>query len=153
MQPKNRLDIHKINGVRLGIFREPFDRVGELAGYLVRPVAEQPTCWDFSHPDSAEHGRLLDVTGLLSGRHVSVSSSAVAYMVTRNGYTQALLFPPAPRRIKLNRVRFRIVKEQKEFAYPPEWPRDLIARVIRVWFRDIIIINENFLLSQIDQSH
>ncbi|MBI3993982.1 MAG: hypothetical protein HY342_11965 [Candidatus Lambdaproteobacteria bacterium] len=149
MQAKNRLDIYRINGVRLGVFREPFDRVGELAGYSVRAVAGNPTCWEFSNPETNEHGRLLDVMGLLCGQHVKLSSNAMAYMVTRQGYTLALLFPGSPRRIRLNLVRFRILKEEKEFAYPEEWPRELIARVIKVRFRQVVIINENFLLSQI----
>ena len=46
---------------------------------------------------------------------------------------------------------FRIVKEEKEFEFPEEWPRDLIARVIRVRFRNVVIINENYLLSQMGE--
>ena len=149
MQAKNRLDIYKINDVRLGVFREPFDRVGELAGYSVRAVADNPTCWEFSNKETNEHGRLLDVTGLLCGKHVKLTSKGMAYMVTRQGFTLALLFPGAPRKIRLNAVRFSILKEEKNFAYPQDWPREMIARVIKVRFRHVVIINEKYLLSQI----
>ncbi len=149
MQNKNRLDIHKIDNVRLGIFREPFDRVGELAGCSIRPVSGDSSCWDFTNEVTNDRGRLLDVAGMLTGSHITMTSSAVAYMVTRQGYTLALLFPGAPRKLKLNRVRFQLVKDEQKYQYPPGWSRDLIARVIRLRFRNIVIIDENYFLSRI----
>ena len=144
----NRLDIHTIQNTRVGIFREPFEKVRELNGLMLRPVDETDVCWDFTHAESGDRGRMLDVTGMLHGAHVTLSSGGLAYMITRQGYTLALLMPPAPRRIRLNKVRFRKVDRDKA-KIPEGWPPDIIARVINYRFRNIALIDETFLLSQI----
>jgi len=144
----NRLDIYTIDNIRVGIFREPFDRVRELNGFLIQPVEGNPVCWDFTLDESGQRGRMLDVPGLLHGDHVTLSAGGLAYLITRQGFTLALLFPKGPRRVKLNQVRFRNVEEGK-YEYPAAWPREMISRVIRYRFKNVVLINEAFLLAQI----
>ncbi len=146
---KNLLDVYPVAGRHLGIFREPFERVQALHGLELRPVEAQPECWDFNNPLSGERGRLLSMGAFLSTAPITLNTQGRAYMVTRQDYTLALLFPGAPKRIKLNETRHTILVGSRGSPYPQEWPEGLVQQVIRLRFRTIVILDEVFLLRQI----
>lgn len=150
-QRKNLLDVFKINAVQLGIFRDPFDRVVELEGFVLTPVQGRSEIWEFKNPVTGQRGRLLNVGGYLGDEPVSLNTEGRAYMITRQDFTLALLFPGTPRRIKLNQTRYKIVPGDtgKKSLSPFNWPGELVARVIRLRFRNIFILEEEFLLRQI----
>ena len=148
-QRKNLLDVYRVQGVHLGIFREAFDRVMELAGFELTPVAGAPEIWEFRDPGSPLHGRLLNVAGYLHPDPVALTTRGRAYMITRQEFTLALLFPGAPWRLHLNRARHKPVALEGRLPYPGEWPRELVTRAIRLRFRTIVILDESYLLQQI----
>lgn len=146
---KNLLDVYPVAGYHLGIFREPFERVQALHGLELRPVVEQPECWDFHNPVSGERGRLLSMSAYLSSDPIALNTQGRSYMVTRQDFTLALLFPGAPKRIKLNETRHTIIVGSRRPTYPEEWPKGVVQQVIRLRFRTIVILDEVFLLRQI----
>jgi len=149
MDQKTRLDVHRIGGVYVGIFREPFERVLLLQGFVLRPAGEQAWLWEYKNTDSGERGRLLDVAAYLGEAHVALSSKGVAYTTTRQGHPVALLFPGAPRRMRLNRDKYKVLHGEDQPAVPDEWASDLILRVIQHRFRKIVILDEKHLLSTV----
>ena len=153
MTPKNRLDIHKIRGFYLGVFREPFEQVVPLEGFLLRPDADSSIIWNFENPATGDRGRFLNVAGFLEGSPVSLSSSALAYSITRQGFTLALVFPGEPRRILLNRARYTPLRLDERPELPPEWPTGMVQRRIKLRWRRISILNEQFFLSMIGLRH
>jgi hypothetical protein len=148
-QRKNLLDIYQVHAFRLGIFRDVFDRVVELKGFELTPVEGAPESWEFRIPETGQRGRLLNVGGYLSEDRVSLTTRGRAYMVTRQDFTLGLLFPGTPRRIRLNQTRFKLVPLQPKPPYPARWPQGMVTRVIRLRFRNVIILEESFLLQQI----
>ena len=144
-----RLDIHQIQTANLGIFRESFDRVAELPSLNLRPVEESICIWEFDCPQTGERGRLMDVDGFLSNGRVSLSVAGMAYLITRQGFTLALLFPAHPRRVRLTETNYKILPNEDRNAMPPHLPRDLISQVIRHRFRKILIVDQTYLLSKI----
>ena len=148
-QHKNLLDIYRVHGLHLGLFREPFDRVLELKGFQLRPVQGAPEVWEFRDPASGLHGRLLNVEGYLHPDPVALTTRGRAYLVTRQDFTLALLMPGAPRRLQLSRTRHKPVALETGLPYPGEWPREVVTRVIRARFRTIVILDEAYLLQQI----
>ncbi|HKI98494.1 MAG TPA: hypothetical protein VKB51_08495 [bacterium] len=148
-QRKNLLDVYRVHDAYLGIYREAFDRVMELQGFELTPVPEAPEVWEFRNPDEALHGRLLNVAGYLHPDPVALTTKGRAYMITRQNFTLALLFPGSPWRLHLNRTRYKLISQERSMLYPVEWPREMVTRVIRTRFRNLVILNEAFLLQQI----
>jgi hypothetical protein len=148
-QRKNLLDVYRVHGVHLGVFREAFDRVVELEGFELTPAAGAPEVWEFRNPAAALRGRLLNVPGYLHPDPVALTTKGRAYLITRQDFTLALLFPGAPWRVALNRTRHKAVALDGRLPYPGEWPREMVTRVIRARFRTIVILDESFLLQQI----
>lgn len=148
-QRKNILDIYRVHGHRLGVFRDAFERVMELRGFELTPVNGAPEIWNFRSAESGLRGRLLDVASYLDPEPVSLNTTGRAYMITRQDYTLALLFPGAPSRMRLNETRHTVVPPERMPSLPALWPREMIARVIRTRFRNTVILNEAFLLEQI----
>ena len=146
---KSLLDTYAVNGATLGLSREPFDRVVELKGFELTPVEGAPEVWQFQHARNGLRGRLLDVTGFLYDVPVALSTRGRAYMVTRQDFTLALVLPGVPKRLKLNEIKYSIVPRDKRLPYPNVWPAELITRVIRFRWRNIVILNETYLLKQI----
>ena len=138
-----------MTGSRLGVFRDRFDRVVELQGFELTPVEGASEVWNFRNPLSGQRGRLLNVKGYLDDAPISLTTRGRAYMITRQDYTLALLFPGAPRRIKLNQARYKVLDVNAKPRYPRHWPTGLVTRVIRMRLRNIIILDESFLLRQI----
>ena len=138
-----------MTGSRLGVFRDRFDRVVELQGFELTPVQGTSEVWNFRNPLSGQRGRLLNVAGYLDDAPISLTTWGRAYMITRQDYTLALLFPGAPRRIKLNQARYKVLDVNTKPPYPRHWPTGLVTRVIRLRLRNIIILDESFLLRQI----
>jgi hypothetical protein len=151
LQPprKNLLDVYRLRGVYLGLFREAFDRVLELEGFELTPVAGAPEVWEFRNPEAGLRGRLLNVAGYLHPEPVRLSTRGRAYLITRQDFTLALQFPGLPWRLHLNRTRHKPVALEGRLPYPDDWPRELVMRAIRVRFRTIVILDEAFLLQQI----
>ena len=148
-QRKNLLDVYAIHGHYLGVFREAFDRVMELEGFELAPVNGAPEVWEFRNPETGQRGRLLNVSGYLHPDPVALTTKGRTYMITRQDFTLALLFPGAPWRLRLNQTRHKPVALDGRLPYPAEWPREMVTRVIRARFRNIVILNEPFLLEQI----
>ena len=149
-QRKNLLDIYPVGSGHVGIFRDPFEKVMELEGFELTPTENASEIWEFSHPDSGIRGRLLNVEGFLGDEPVSLTTRGRAYMITRQNFTLALLFPGSPRRLKLSESRFKVVaKDSDPGAVLAAWPAAAIDKVIRHRFRNIVILEEAFLLQQI----
>lgn len=149
MLRKNRVDVHNVQSTNLGIYREPFDKVVELTGFRLTPVQNSHCIWDFQHSESNEKGRLLHVQGFLAGGMVTMSARGTAYMVTRQNFTLALLFSSPPRGMWLSEEKFKVLPKESSRAYPPDWPQDLISKIIRARFRTVVILNEAALLEKI----
>ena len=145
----NKIDIHQIQSVNLGIIRTPFDRVMEVSGFSVRPVEGDASVWDFHHTASGEKGRLLHMEGFLGKRPVAVNGRGQAYLITRQGFTLALMFPSAPRRMKLNQANFKVLPPIAGKHYPQAWPAEMVSKVIRSRFRTIVLLDEAYLLKKI----
>ena len=146
----NRLDIHRIGDIHLGIFREPFDRVIPLDGFQLRPLGSALTIWNFQHPATGAQGRLMDVAGFLQEDHVMLSDRGLAYMVREHGRMLALMLPRAPRKIKLTQANYKMVPHKdEEHMCPDNWPRGLVGRVIRNWMQVVVIVDEKYLLSRL----
>lgn len=148
-QRKSLLDVFPFDPFHLGVYRESFDRVAELAGFELTPVEGATEMWNFRNLKSGQRGRLLDVAGFLSDAPVALSTRGRAYMVTRQDFTLALLFPGAPWRIKLSQAKYKVVTAATRPQCPNAWPEKLVTRVIRFRFRNIVIVDEEFLLQQI----
>jgi hypothetical protein len=148
-QRKNLLDVYLVHGVYLGIFREAFDRVMELEGFELTPVAQAPEVWEFSNPGAALRGRLLNIAAYLHPGPVALTTRGRAYLITRQNFTLALLLPGSPWRLHLNRTRYKPVALDGRLPYPEDWPRELVSQVIRTRFRTVAILDEAFLLQQI----
>ena len=145
----NLLDIYRVDDNRLGIFREPFERVMEFKGFEISQVEGATEVWNFRNSASGQKGRLLNVNGFLNEALNSISTQGRAYMITRQEFTLALFFPGKPRRIKLNQSRYKTVPIEEKKPIPPHWPREMVTRVIRLRFSNIFILDESFLLQQI----
>jgi hypothetical protein len=148
-QRKNELDVYRVHEVYLGVFREAFDRVAELQGFELSPVPGAPEVWEFRDPGSLARGRLLNVEGHLHPDPVSLNTRGRAYMITRQSFTLGLLFPGAPWRVRLSRTRHKAVALEGRMPYPDAWPRELVARAIRLRWRTVVILDESYLLQQI----
>lgn len=149
MQYKTSLDVHQIESINLGMYRSPFDKIIDLGGIQIEPADRSGYVWKFDHPGSGEKGRLLHMEGYLSERGVVISGRGMAYMITRQHYTLALAFASSPRRMWLTDSNHKILPREDVSFLPPEWPREMIKKVIRLHFRKIVIIDESFLLRQI----
>ena len=149
-QRKNLLDVYQVGANRVGIFRESFERVMELDGFELTPSGEVHEIWDFTNSISGLRGRLINVEGYLGDSTLTLTTQGRAYLVTRQEFTLGLLFPSAPRRLKLSEIRYRVLpdKEQRA-ALPLLWPVGAVDRVIRHRFRNIIILEDGFFLEQI----
>ena len=145
----NKVDIHQIHSINLGLNRESFERVVDLSGFLLTPFGDTHYIWDFQHPETGEQGRLLHVEGFLGGGGVSFSVKGQAYLITRQGLTLALLFPISSRRKILNPAAYKIIPKTKKKIIPVSWPLEMVSKVIRSNFRQVVIINESFLLEKI----
>ena len=146
---KNRLDVFPVHATNLGVLRDPFDKVVELSGFQLKPVGNSHCIWDFQHAESQEKGRLLHVEGFLGGGLVSMSVSGTAYMVTRQDFTLALLFSSQPRGMWLNDAKYKVLPKDESKFFPPEWPKEIISRIIRARFRTVVILDESVLLKKI----
>lgn len=143
------LDVYRVHGHHLAVFREAFDRVLELQGFELTPVNGTPEVWEFRSAEASLRGRLLDVTAYLHSEPVALTTKGRTYMITRQEFTLALLLPGAPWRLRLNQTRHKPVPLEGRLPYPEQWPQELVSRVIRTRFRNVIILNEAFLLEQI----
>jgi hypothetical protein len=148
-QLKNLLDVHRVHDRYLGLPRDAFERVSELGGFQLTPVNGVPEVWDFRGPATSLRGRLLDVSAHLYGDPVALTSKGRAYMITRQDFTLALMLPGAPWRLRLNETRHKQAPPGARTRLPPAWPPELVTRVIRARFREIVVLNEQFLLEQI----
>jgi len=141
--------VFKCRGFHLGVHREPFTRVMELPGLELIPVEGATEVWGFRQPMGGVRGRLIDVVGYLHDDPISLNGHGRTYMVTRQDFTLALLFPGTPFQINLNEVRYKELKPGEKPYYPPNWPQEMVSRVIRYKWNNIIILDEAFLLKQI----
>ena len=148
-QRKNLLDIYQSQDFYLGIHREPFYRVASLTGLELRPVEGTSEVWQFRQPSGGLQGRLIDVTGYLHDKPIEFGGDGKTYMVTRQDFTLALLFSGNPWRINLNEVRYKELELNPGKFFPSDWPAGLVSRVIRHKWRNILVLNESFLLKQI----
>lgn len=148
-QRKNLLDVYHVEGVYVGVLREEFERVVGMEGCELSLDPGDAEVWQFRHAGASLHGRLLNVAAFLHPGRVALNTRGRAYTVTRQDFTLALMFPGAPRRLHLDRVRHRVVQLDGRRPYPEQWPRELVRQVIRTRFRTIVILNESFLLQQI----
>ena len=146
---KNLLDVYRVNSYQLGVYRESFDKVMQLEGMELTPYEDVSAVWNFRNPTTGQRGRLLNIGGYLSDEPISLNTKGRAYMITRQDFTLALLFPGVPRRYKLNTTRYKLVPKEKQSVFPENWPEELIVRVIRFRFRNVAILNEGFLLREI----
>lgn len=146
---KSRLDVHHVQSTYIGIYREPFDKVMEISGFRLKPVERSNCVWEFHHPGSNERGRLLHVEGFLTEELVSMSVKGTAYMVTRQDYTLALLFSSPARAMWLSQSNYKVLPKDGAGICPEEWPREMVARVIRSRFRTVLVLDEAFLLEKI----
>ncbi len=146
---KSRLDLHKIQGINLGLFREAFDQVVSLEGILLRPSEDSSVIWGYENPFSGERGRMLDVEGFLGTGPVSLSFRGLVYTITRQGFTLALAFPAEPKRVQLNRTRHRVLSRREDLPLPSAWPEELIQNRIRLRFRRVAVLDEQYLLREI----
>jgi hypothetical protein len=145
-----RLDVHRLGDHLIGLFREPFDRIGTLAGFRLRPGNADLTVWNFVDPETGMDGRLLDVAGWLQDRQVALSAPGTAYLVREHGRLLALHLPPAPKRIKLTEANYKVVQAKPgQTLYPDSWPKGLVVRVIRSWLYRVIIVDEKYLLARL----
>lgn len=151
IQRKNLLDVFRLTAGYIGVYRETFDRVTELDGFELTPVGDTSDTWEFRNPMTGQRGRLLDVDGHLSDDPIAINTRGRAYMITRQDFTLALLFPGNPQRIRLNESRYKVLHPEasRRPLFPPEWPEGLVAKVIRMRLRKILILEEIFLLKQI----
>ncbi len=149
MVRKNRLDVHQIDTTNLAVYRDSFDRVMELSGFQLKPVPGTNFVWEFQHPPTSERGRLLHVEGYLRDGNVSMSVNGIAYMITRQDYTLALVFPTSPRTVWLTESNHKVLPKDGQKAYPATWPKELVAKIIRFRFRKLVIIDESYLLQLI----
>ena len=149
MDQKNRLDLHQIDHVHVGIFRESFERVAPLNGYVLQPLPDVSCTWEFRSSEGSERGRLLDVAGYLADSRVALSARGLLYMTTRQGFTLALLFPAGPRRLRLSEARYKVVGGDPASLAPAGWPEAPITRVIQVRWRKVLLLDEKFLLGLI----
>lgn len=148
-QPKNLLDVYRVHDANLGIFRDEFDRVVGLEGCEFSLDPGEAEIWKFRHMGASLHGRLLNVEAFLHPGLTALSTRGLAYMVTRQDFTLALWFPGNPRRLNLDRTRYKPVVPNGRPLYPEQWPKELVSEVIRTRFRTICILSASFLLQQI----
>jgi len=141
----NRYDVYRIQNVHLGVAREAFDRVVNLSGFQLRPT-DQPYLWDFRHSHGGERGRLLHVEGFLGGTSIALLPGSQAYLVEHKGKTRGLLFPPTPKRMRVNYEAHRVVPLEKLKGFPSHWPKQLVSKVLRVRIRDLVLLDQAFLL-------
>lgn len=149
MLRKNRLDVFPVHNTNLGVLRDTFDKVVELSGFHLKPVENSHCIWDFQHAESQEKGRLLHVEGFLGAGLVSMSVRGTAYMVTRQDFTLALLFSTQPKGMWLTEAKYKVLSKEQPKLFPPEWPKEIISRIIRARFRTVIILDESVLLKEI----
>ncbi len=57
--------------------------------------------------------------------------------------------PGAPRRIRLSETRHRVLPKDGKRVWPAHWPEELVARVIKVRWRTVVILDEGYLLRRI----
>jgi len=146
---KNLLDVFQMGAQNLGVLRESFDWVEPLDGYELRPVPDHPEQWNFHHRSSGRRGRLLDMGGFLSAEPIALNTDARAYLTTRQDFSLALLFPSAPKRIRLNETKHTTITERARPSLPQHWPPAMVRDIIKVRFKQICILDDAFLLEQI----
>ena len=144
--PGTRLDIHPVEDIQLGIFRDPFERVETLSGYLLRPSKLSPVVWGF-RKGSAPAGYLMDVAGHLLSSYATFPQNGTVYLLNHKGHRMGLLFPPPSYSLDLTRTKVKILPGETPALYPEGWPGKLVTAVIRYRFRKVIVLNERFLLS------
>jgi hypothetical protein len=121
----------------------------ELSGFRLKPVERSNCIWEFQHAESNEKGRLLHVEGFLSDGLLSMSVKGTAYMITRQDFTLALLFSSPARTMWLSQANYKVLSKDDPKVCPAEWPKEMIARVIRARFRTVVVLDEAFLLEKI----
>ena len=149
IQRKFLLDVFKCRNLYLGVYREPFTRVMELTDLELISVEGASEIWSFRQTLGGLRGRLIDVVGYLHDDPISLNGHGQTYMITRQDYTLALLFPGSPFQINLNEVRHKELNKEEKSYYPSAWPKEMVSRVIRYKWKNIIILDEAFLLKQI----
>jgi len=149
IQRKFLLDVFKCRNLYLGVYREPFTRVMELTDLELISVEGASEIWRFRQTAGGLRGRLIDVVGYLHDDPISLNGHGRTYMVTRQDYTLALLFPGSPFQINLNEARHKELNKEEKTYFPSSWPPEMVSRVIRYKWKNIIILDEAFLLKQI----
>jgi len=49
----------------------------------------------------------------------------------------------------LNQSNYKVLPKDTPNLCPEEWPREMVARIIRARFRTVLVLNEAFLLEKI----
>ena len=145
---RNLLDVFRFQNQYLGIYPQAFDQVSMISGMQVQPVEDSQVVWDFRFPRLGKRGRLLDTVGLLEDDEIQLSTQAVAYMITRQSYTLALLMPGTPQQYKLAVDAIKPLNLD-QLHLPSHWPEDIFSQAMRFHMRKIALLDEQKLLTQI----
>lgn len=133
----------------LGLYRDAFDEVASLSGFKLAPIEGVREIWNFKSLNSGKRGRMMDISGYLSDEPISLNAKGTAYMITRQDYTLALLLPPALGRLNMNEARYKVMDNPRKTPFPATWSKEMVAKVIRHKWKNIIILDEAYLLGRI----
>lgn len=144
MRNRFKLDVHAIQGINLGIFRDAFHQVFFLEGQTLTPVKGEPFIWNFKK--SGERGRILDVEGYLRNKQLPLALGRMGYSITRQGFTLVLLFSEAMETLNLNTHTYKVLEIPEEKIWPNAWPSEMLVQVIRHRFKKVAVADETALL-------
>jgi hypothetical protein len=150
---KLALDVFSDGDGQLALPVEAFRRILRPTGCRLDPMEGFPVVWRYTDSQDGRTGVVLNVPGLLNGGAMSISSRGWLYEAERDGGYAALFLPGSPKRMRLNETRHKVLTPETSRGplFPPEWPKEAVLRVVRVRFSTIVVLNADYLLSQVPQ--
>lgn len=151
MIDKLAMDVFSDDEGNLALPVAPFRRILRPTGYRLDPIDGFPVVWKFTESQQGPSGVVLNVPGFLNGGAMSISSRGWLYETGRDGRSVALFLPGSPKRMRLSETRFKVLAAGPggRPLFPEAWPKQAVKQVVRVRFRTIVVLDAEFLLSQV----
>lgn len=143
------LDVHRIQGLKLGIRVAPYSRWQRMGGIELKTSDEKQGIWNFREPLGKEWGYIINLSTFLLGLPCTFTKQHMLYFVDKRHPLVAFVLTPNPYRIALNQ---RLLQRKKLKKLPPNWPQDIIQSSLPTMLSSIPILDMGKILEMAFQS-